>query len=128
MLVRALEYDGLIEDPDWVYRWNDHEWGAKGVSSFYRPDKIVSPSRLIMDHILDRLGIEPDLRHAWCESHADDVIVQEFKGEWPRSTPEDYRSRRVFRVRLGNMWDHGLHRTFGEQVGEIHNRKSGGRV
>jgi hypothetical protein len=125
MLVKALEYEGFVEDPDWVYRWNDREWGAKGISSFYRPGKIVSPSRLIMDHILDRLGIEPGLRHAWCESHADDVIEQEFLGEWPGSTPEEFRTKRVFRGTVATMWDHGLYRTFREQVGDFAGGESG---
>ena len=70
-----------------------------------------------MGHILDRLGIQAELRDAWCQSHADDLIVQRFLGNWPRSTPEQHRFRRVFRVSVAAMWDHGLYRTFKEQVG-----------
>ena len=124
MQVRALEYEGFVEDADWVYRWKDHAWGAKGVSHFYKPDHPVTPSRIVMDHILDRLEIKPELRNAWCQSHAEELIIQEFQGEWPRSTPQEYRNRRVFRVSIGSMWDHGLYRTFREQVGGVRDRST----
>jgi len=125
MLVRALEFEGFIENPDWVYRWRDQEWGAKGVSHFYKPDRPVAPSRHVMDHILDRLGIDPEIRDAWCESHADEAIVQEFLGDFPRSTPEAFRNRRVFRVSVGVMWDRGLYRSFREKVREPVGRERG---
>ena len=115
MITRALTYDGFIKNPDWVYIWNDHEWGASGVAHFYRPGEIVSPTRLVLDHILDRLGIELELRHAWCVSHAEDVVVMEFRGEWPASTPPGFR-RRVMRPRIGSMWDHGLYRKPSERT------------
>jgi len=67
MLVRALNFDGFVDDPHWVYRWRDHVWGTKGVSHFYGPDHPASSCRMVMHHILDRLGVEamwaPDLRH-----------------------------------------------------------------
>ena len=115
MITRALTYDGFIKNPDRVYSWNDHEWGASGVAHFYRPGEIVSPNRLVMDHILDRLGIELELRHAWCDSHAEDVIVNEFRGEWPDSIPKDFR-KRVMRLRVGDIWDHGLYRRPSQMV------------
>ena len=75
ILVRALEYEGFVEDLDWVYRLRDHEWGAKGLSHFYKPERPVTPSRIVMDHILDRLGIHGELRDSWRQSHSDDVIT-----------------------------------------------------
>ena len=33
----------------------------------------------------DRLGIDPDIRDAWCESHAGEVIEMEFRGAWSKS-------------------------------------------
>ena len=54
MLMRALTYEGFIENPDWIYRWRDHEWGANGIAHFIQPGPIVSPMRLVMGHILDR--------------------------------------------------------------------------
>jgi hypothetical protein len=116
MLMRALEYDRLIEDPEWIYRWNGHEWGAQGISHFYREGMFVSPTRLVMDHILDRLAIEPELRHAWCESHANEVIESEFRGEFSRHTPGFFR-RRVLRLRIGTIWDHGRYRRLDEWRG-----------
>ena len=107
MLMRALTYEGFIENPDWIYRWRDHEWGANGIAHFIQPGPIVSPMRLVMDHILDRLQIEQDLRDAWCVSHADDVIETEFRGEWSKSIPQDFR-KRVLRPRVGSIWDCGL--------------------
>ena len=58
MLVRALNFDGFVQDPHWVYRWRDHVWGAKGVSHSYGPDHPASSCRMVMHHILDRLGVE----------------------------------------------------------------------
>ena len=58
MLVRALNFDGFVDDPHWVERWRDHVWGAKGVSHFYGPDHPASSCRMVMHHILDRLGVE----------------------------------------------------------------------
>ena len=108
MLVRALNFDGFVQEPHWVYRWRDHEWGAKGVSHFYGPDHPTSSCRMVMHHILDRLGVEPGLRDAWCVFHADELIVHEFRGVWPRSMPEAVRTRRVVRVRVAAMWSLGL--------------------
>ena len=108
MLVRALDFDGLVADPTWVYRWRDHEWGAKGVAHFYGPDHPVGSCRIVMRHILERLGIEPGLRDAWCEFQGDDLVVHEFRGRWPRSMPEAYRDRRVVEVRVREMWTLGL--------------------
>ena len=108
MLVRAVNFDGFVQDPDWVYRWRDHEWGAKGVAHFYGADHPVGSSRIVMNHILDRLGIEPGLRDAWCGFHADERIVHEFRGHWPRSMPEELRQRRVFEVTVQAMWELGL--------------------
>lgn len=107
MLFRALDFDGFVEDPDWVYRWRDHEWGARGVAHFHGPDgpgATAIASRRVMTHILDRLGIQPELRQAWCASHADELIRHEFRGEWPETTPEEVRGRRAFRVRVRDMW------------------------
>ena len=81
MLVKALEYDGLIENPDWVYRWGEHEWGAKGVSHFCKADQPITPSRIIMDHILDRLGIEPD--------DLPPRVVPQVKLVWPQPSGPD---------------------------------------
>jgi len=117
MLVRALTFDGFIEDPDWVYRWRDHEWGATGVAHFYRdaghgsgglrPGEPVDRSVAVLMHILDRLGIRPELRRAWCISHADEPIIHEFRGVWPRSVSREVRTRRVIPVRVREMWDPG---------------------
>ena len=63
---------------------------------------------MVMSHILDRLAVEPGLRDAWCAFHADEPIVHEFRGVWPRSMPEEVRTRRVFRVRVEAMWAPGL--------------------
>ena len=108
MLVRALNFDGFVQDPHWVYRWRDYAWGAKGVSHFYGPDHPASSCRMVMSHILDRLAIEPGLRDAWCVFHADELIMHEFQGQWPRSMPDELRTRRVFRVRVEAMWAPGL--------------------
>ena len=110
MLVRALIFDGFVEDPDWVYRWRDHEWGATGIAHFYREDalrdgKPADRSRAVLHYILDRLQIRPELRRAWCVSHADDLIVHEFRGVWPRSVPERVRDQRVIAVRVREMWE-----------------------
>ena len=85
MLVRALIFDGFVEDPDWVYRWRDREWGATGIAHFYREDarregEPADRSRAVLEHIPDRLEIRRELRRAWCLSHADDLIVHEFRG------------------------------------------------
>ena len=108
MLVRALNFDGFVADPTWVYRWRDQAWGAKGVAHFYGPDHPLGSCRIVMCHILDRLEIEAGLRDAWCAVHADEPVVHEFRGEWPRSMPAAYRHRRVFRVPVRSMWDLGL--------------------
>ena len=110
MLVRALIFDGFVEDPDWVYRWRDREWGATGIAHFYREDarregEPADRSRAVLEHILDRLEIRPELRRAWCVSHADDLIVHEFRGVWPRSVPERVRDRRVIAIRVREMWE-----------------------
>lgn len=107
MLFRALDFDGFVEDPDWVYRWRNHEWGARGVAHFHGPDGGPGrgpQSRAVMTHILDRLGVRPELREAWCASHAEEVIHHEFRGTWPPSAPESVRDRRAFRVRVRDMW------------------------
>jgi hypothetical protein len=107
VLFRALDFDGFVEDPDWVYRWRDHEWGARGVAHFQDSDGGAgpgTPSRTVMTHILDRLGIRPALRHAWCACHADEPIHHEFRGEWPPSAPERLRDRRAFQVPVREMW------------------------
>ncbi len=104
MLVRALIFDGFLEDPDWVYRWRDREWGATGVAHFYRTGEPADRSRAVLHYILDRLEIRPELRRAWCVSHADDLIVHEFRGVWPRPVPERVRARRVIPVRVREMW------------------------
>ena len=121
MLVRALTFDGFVDDPDWVYQWRDHAWGATGVAHFYqdnehRAGEPADRSRSVLHHILDRLGIRPELRHAWCISHADEVIVHEFRGVWSRSVPERIRDRRVIRVRIAEMWDTGMYMVVNDQV------------
>ncbi|MCL7985803.1 MAG: hypothetical protein M8872_11160 [marine benthic group bacterium] len=117
MLVRALIFDGYVSDPHWVYRWRELEWGARGVAHFYGPEHPASSCRRVMSHILDRLEIEPALRDAWCAMHADELIVHEFRGEWPRSIPREVRRRRVFQVPVRSMWSLGLASEGVERVG-----------
>ena len=107
MLIRALTFDGFVEEPDWVYRWRNKEWGATGVAHYYRVGEPEARSRAVLHHILDRLELRHELRWAWCVSHAEDVIVHEFRGVWPRSVPEQIRARRVISVRVRDMWDLG---------------------
>jgi hypothetical protein len=106
MIMRALTYDGFVEDPEWVYRWRDHEWGATGVGHFCVPGRVVSPTLIALGHVLDRLEIDPDIRDAWCESHAGEVIEMEFRGTWSKSIPPFMR-RRLLRPTIGSIWDFG---------------------
>jgi hypothetical protein len=104
MIYRSLEYDGYIQQPQYLLRWGGHEWGSS--------HDCLGGLWELLDLMTEQLLVPESSREKWLREHGDDRITL-LVTEWH---PMASHRGKTLHTSLGLLNDFGLRRSLPHRI------------